>query len=327
MTHDIITLAHGNGGRLTHELIEHIFVPQFQMKREYANKDAAMISCEGQMMFTTDGYTVDPIFFPGGDIGKLAVCGTLNDLLVSGSIPQYLTVNFFIEEGFSLQALRRIVQSMGNVVSENHVAIVAGDTKVLPKGEMVGIQIVTTGIGRVENARLSMSAIQPGDKLFVTGTLGDHGAAVMLARDDYGLQGSVTSDCQSVRPLADPLMKCTAVRFMRDPTRGGLATVCHEISHETGLGIKLMENNIPVRDDVRTYCELLGFDPLYLASEGRIVFVASSNFAMDALLGFSGDAYLIGEVTGEHQHVVMQTGLGASKIVAELEQDVLPRIC
>ncbi len=310
-----------------HELIRNIIAPAFNMQADQINKDAVTIMCAGPLMLTTDGYTVDPLFFPGGDIGKLAVCGTLNDLLVSGAAPLYLTVNLFIEEGFPVQDLTSILQSMGKIATENQVLIVAGDTKVLPKGSIPGIQIATTGIGKVFNPQLSMEHIKAGDKIFVSGSVGDHGAAVMLARDAYGLTGHIISDCQSVKLLADFLMQQDFVKFMRDPTRGGLATVCHEISQTTKLGVHLMENNIPIQPSVNGLCELLGFNPLYLACEGRIVFVTSSEVDIDLLKSFSNEISLVGGISDEHQQVILETPLGGLNIIAELENEALPRIC
>ena len=327
MTSEFISLAHGNGGRLMNELIKNIIAPAFNMSSDQTKNDAAIINCNAPVMMTTDGYTVDPLFFPGGDIGKLAVCGTLNDLLVSGSIPQYLTVNLFIEEGFSLQDFRKIVNSMGKTVAEHNVSIVAGDTKVLPKGQVPGIQIATTGIGKIVNSSLSMDNIEAGDKLYVTGTIGDHGAAVMLARESYGLSGNIKSDCQVVNPVAELLMKLDCVKFMRDPTRGGLATVCHEISQSTGLGMHLVQNHIPIQESVNTFCELLGFDPLYLACEGRIVFICSPEVDLQTFRDISHEITQVGVVTDEHQSVVLETPLGGLNIIPELENEALPRIC
>ena len=324
MNKEYISLAHGNGGRLMNELIHQIIAPAFNMTSEQASKDAVALHCDGTIMVTTDGYTVDPLFFPGGDIGKLAVCGTLNDLLVSGAIPQYLTVNFFIEEGFAIRDLKIIVQSMGQTATANEVSIIAGDTKVLPKGLVSGIQIATTGFGRVSNSALSMNKIQTGDKIYVTGPVGDHGAAVMLAREEYGLKGNIKSDCQSVKSIAELLMQQKTIKFMRDPTRGGLATVCHEISQATGLGVHLVQNTIPIREGVVSVCELLGFDPLYLACEGRIVFVTSPEIDMTFLA--DGIAQ-VGIISDESQQVIMKTSLGGSKIIPELENESLPRIC
>ncbi len=327
MQHKVISLAHGNGGRLMQELIHDIIAPAFNMPSEQTSKDAVAINCDGPLMITTDGYTVEPLFFPGGNIGKLSVCGTLNDLLVTGAIPLYLTVNLFIEEGFSVEDLTSILKSMGKTAAENQASIVAGDTKVVPKGAVAGVQIATTGIGKVFNSQLSMTKIKAGDKIFVSGSVGDHGAAVMLARDAYGLSGALTSDCQSLKSLADFLMRQPAVKFMRDPTRGGLATVCHEISQATKLGVHLVESDIPVQESVNGFCELLGFNPLYLACEGRIVFVTSPELDSDVLKHFSNEIALVGVMSDEHQQVVIETPLGGLNILAELENEALPRIC
>jgi len=322
-----ISLAHGNGGRLMNELINNIIAPAFNMKKDQISLDAVPLNTDYPVMITTDGFTVDPLFFPGGDIGKLAVCGTLNDLLVSGAIPEYLTVNFFIEEGFPVSDLNRIVTSMGETAKHNDVSIIAGDTKVLPKDSVSGIQIATTGIGKTLNTQLSLSQIKPNDLIFCTGPLGDHGVSVMLAREAYGLHGEVKSDCQSVKAIAESLMALDGLKFMRDPTRGGLTSVCHEIAQACSLGINLIEKDIPIRDSVKSFCELLGFNPLQMACEGRIIFIAHPSINKNLLSHISKDIVQIGSMTQQHSQVIIETPLGGFNIVPELENETLPRIC
>lgn len=327
MSEERISLAHGNGGKLTRQLIEKIIAPAFNMSVSLTSQDAALINSKGSLKITTDGYTVDPLFFPGGNIGKLAVCGTVNDLVVSGAKPTYMTVNLFIEEGFSFRELKLILKSIGEEAKVNDVLIVAGDTKVLPKGSIAGIQIATTGVGEIVNPTLAITNIQAGDKVYVSGPVGDHGAAVMLAREAFGLQGEIESDCQSVKSLALALASLPGLKFMRDPTRGGLASVCHEVCDSTKLGIKLMEKQIPIRSQVKAFCELLGFNPLYLACEGRIVFVTSGDMGEKDLKSLSNSISQIGTVSDQFHQLIMETFLGGTNIVPELENESLPRIC
>jgi len=321
-----ITLAHGNGGKLMNELIHEVFLKYFSNPFLKTLTDATEVPLTGQLVVTTDGYIVDPIFFPGGDIGKLAICGTINDLAVSGALPKYLTCNFFIEEGFSIDSLKKICQSMANTAKENKVLIVAGDTKVLPKGESNGITLATTGIGEAQNYPLGFNQIKPSDLVYITGSIGDHGAAVLLAREEFGLSGDVISDCASILPQSQKLLKNPHLKFMRDPTRGGLATVCHEIIDATGLGINLHQNKLPINKGVNTFCEILGFDPLYLACEGRIVFIMDpkgKKLLDDETLKF----HFIGEIDATHDQLLLNTPIGGQKILPILENDALPRIC
>ncbi|MDH5546612.1 MAG: hydrogenase expression/formation protein HypE [Gammaproteobacteria bacterium] len=322
-----ISLAHGNGGRLMQELIQNVFAPAFGVKTLDTTKDAVALDLRGHAVISTDGFTVDPIFFPGGDIGKLAVCGTLNDLLVSGAIPAYLTVNFFIEEGYPISSLTSIATSMGQTARDNQVRIVAGDTKVLPRGNAAGIYIATTGIGVMQRADLSLQRIRTGDSVFISGTVGDHGTAVMLARQEFGLHGDLESDCSCVKPLVEKLLSIETLKFMRDPTRGGLAGVCHEIVNSTGLGVRLKENAIPVQDQVRTMCEILGYDPYQLACEGRVLFVCGPETDLAQLKQISEDICEIGVIEDRSSQVLLETSLGGQRIVPELEGEPLPRIC
>ncbi|WP_369158286.1 hydrogenase expression/formation protein HypE [Candidatus Thiodiazotropha sp. LNASS1] len=330
-----ISLAHGNGGRYMRELIESLFARYLKNANLDIQADAAVLPGlnNGDLLFTTDGFTVQPLEFPGGDIGSLAVHGTVNDLAVSGAIPKYLSLNAFIEEGFELARLEGIIKSIAYAANAVGVQVVAGDTKVVRRGEGGGIYLATTGIGlRDDRLNLGVGMIEPGDKLLVSGPVGDHGIAVMLAREQFGLRGDVKSDAGSVLPFTQALLDLPGLRFMRDPTRGGVATVAHEICRATGLQVRLDQAAIPVRDPVNSVCEMLGYDPLFLACEGRVVAVVAADQA-DAALGCwknlpGGDMVsLIGETRQEDPYVILETDLGGARILEELEDDPLPRIC
>jgi hydrogenase expression/formation protein HypE len=331
-----VSLAHGNGGRYMRELIEELFARHLANPRLDVGADAVHVPLPaGDVVVTTDGFTVQPLEFPGGDIGALAVHGTVNDLAVSGAKPHYLTLNVFVEEGFEIATLDRIVASLAHAAHEAGVAVAAGDTKVLRRGEGGGLYLATAGIGvRRPGLRLGMSEIRAGDRILVSGPVGDHGVAVMLAREQFGLRGELRSDAATVLPLTEALLGLDGLRFMRDPTRGGLATVANEIVRATGLGVRLDEENLPVRDTVRSVCEILGYDPLYLACEGRVVAVVAPEAADAALTAWRAlpagtDATAIGEVaeSAGHARVVLHTTLGGERILEELEDDPLPRIC
>jgi len=334
MTH--ISLAHGNGGRLMRELIEEILAPQLGNPDLDVQADAVHLPLEldgHELMFTTDGFTVKPLEFPGGDIGSLAVHGTVNDLAVSGAIPRYLSLNLFIEEGFELERLQRIIASLAAAAADAGVRVAAGDTKVVGRGEGGGLYLATTGIGlRPRGLRLGLDRIQSGDAVVVSGPVGDHGIAVMLAREQFGLRGDVRSDSASVLPLTRAAAKVPGLRFMRDPTRGGLATVLSEIHRATGLGVRVHDARVPVRDPVRGVCEMLGYDPLYLACEGRVVAVVAESAAERLLTAWhalpqGADAADIGRIEQHGGHVVLETELGGERVLEELEDDPLPRIC
>jgi hydrogenase expression/formation protein HypE len=283
-------------------------------------------------LITTDGFTVQPLEFPGGDIGSLAVHGTVNDLAVSGAQAQYLTLNAFIEEGMEIATLDRIVGSLARAAEEAGVCISAGDTKVLRRGEGGGLYLATTGVGtRLPGVVPSMQRIESGDSVLVSGSVGDHGTAVMLAREEFGMRGDLKSDAASVLPLTREIMKFDGLRFMRDPTRGGIASVAHEIVRATGFGVRF-NHSIPVRDPVRSVCEMLGFDPYYLACEGRVLAVIASDQADAALeawrrLPSGQDAALVGCIVDAPRRVVLETDLGGERFIEELEDDPLPRIC
>ena len=329
-----ISLAHGNGGRLMRELIEQIFARHLGNERLDTQADAAPIELPpGRVLMTTDGFTVQPLEFPGGDIGTLAIHGTCNDLAVSGATPLFLTLNAFIEEGIEVALLDRLVASIARAASESGVVVVAGDTKVVRRGEGGGLYLATTGVGVAPPAlSLSMGNIRDGDRIIVSGPVGDHGICVMLAREEFGMRGQLQSDAASVLPLTLAARDFDCVRFMRDPTRGGLATVMHEVVHATGLQVRLEQASIPVSDEVQSVCEMLGYDPLFLACEGRVVAVVSPDQADDLLSAWralpeGAGAAQIGEVVQGRARVVLVTELGGERILEELEDDPLPRIC
>jgi hydrogenase expression/formation protein HypE len=329
-----ISLAHGNGGRYMRELIETVFARHLSNPLLDVQADAAALpAMEGVIMITTDGFTVQPLEFPGGTIGSLAVHGTVNDLAVSGARPCYLTLNAFIEEGFDMAQLERIVASLASTAREANVSVVAGDTKVLPRGQGGGLYLAATGVGvRPKNLQLGLNRVRPGDSILVSGPVGDHGIAVMLAREQFGLSGELLSDAASVLPLTQALVPLPGLRFMRDPTRGGLATVLHEICRATGLEARLNQVAVPIREQVAAVCEMLGYDPFYLACEGRVVAVVESTQASEALsrlqaLPQGREAAIIGTVNQGRPHIVLETELGGERILDELEDDPLPRIC
>jgi hydrogenase expression/formation protein HypE len=329
-----ISLAHGNGGRYMRELIERVFARHLANPGLDTRADAVPLALtDGDVMFTTDGFTVQPLEFPGGNIGALAVHGTTNDLAVAGAEPLYLSLNAFIEEGMRLALLERIVATLAETANAVGVRVVAGDTKVLPRGEGSGLYLATTGVGiRTTGVRLGLDCIQAGDRILVSGPVGDHGIAVLLAREQFGLRGDLKSDAASVLPLTRAALKFESLHFMRDPTRGGLATVCHEISLASGLGIRLQQTEIPIRDSVQSVCEMLGYDPLYLACEGRVLAVVAEAQAEDLLthwrrLPEGAEAALIGGVEERSPRVLLVTELGGERMLDELEDDPLPRIC
>ena len=329
-----ISLAHGNGGRFMRELIGEIFERHLSNRSLDTQADAVPIALEeGEVLFTTDGFTVQPLEFPGGDIGSLAVHGTTNDLAVAGATPLYLSLNAFIEEGMEIAQLDRIIGSLAEAARAAGVQVAAGDTKVLRRGEGGGLYLATTCVGvRDRGLQLGLSRIQAGDAIVVSGPVGDHGVAVMLAREQFGLRGDVQSDADCVLPLTRALAGLEGLRFMRDPTRGGLATVCHEICHATSLGIRMQQSGVPVRDSVQSVCEILGYDALYLACEGRVVAVIDRAQAPAALAAWQAlpqgrQASIVGHTVHNGPYVILETDLGGERILDELEDDPLPRIC
>jgi hydrogenase expression/formation protein HypE len=328
-----ISLAHGNGGRMMRELIEDLFVPALANPQLDTGADAVSlpVPADQELVVTTDGFTVQPLEFPGGNIGSLAVHGTVNDLAVSGAVPQFMTLSVFLEEGLDIALLRRVIDALASAARECGVAVVAGDTKVVGRGDCDGIYLAATGIGfKPRGTAFALNRARAGDRILVSGPIGDHGAAVMLARQEFGLRGDLKSDAASVLPQAQALMTVTGLRFMRDPTRGGLATVAHELARATGLTVRLSEAEIPVNDSVQSVCELLGFDPLYLACEGRLVAVVApetAEAALAALRTVAPRAALIGHLRVGDSQVVLDTAFGGQRSLDELEDDPLPRIC
>jgi hydrogenase expression/formation protein HypE len=329
-----ILLAHGNGGRLMRELIADVFVRHLGNPLLDANADAVTLPrLDGELMVTTDGFTVEPLEFPGGDIGSLAVHGVVNDLAVAGADPVYCTLSALIEEGLEIAKLDRYIASFARAARHNHMAVVAGDTKVVRRGEGGGLYLSVTGVGvRRAATRLAIDRIAPGDVVLVSGTIGDHGIAVMLAREQFGLSGSLRSDSASVLPLARAVRDFPDLKFMRDPTRGGLATVAHEIARASDHSVVLEQNAVPLRPEVVSVCDMLGYDPYFLACEGRIVAVVDP-FAADEVLTRwralpeGGDAAIVGRIETGGGRVILETGLGGRRVIDELEDDPLPRIC
>ena len=329
-----ILLAHGNGGRLMRELIADIFARH--LANPLLNTDADAVTLpplDGEVMVTTDGFTVQPLEFPGGNLGSLAVHGVVNDLAVAGADPRYLTLSALIEEGLEVEVLDRLIASFAAAARESGVAVVAGDTKVVRHGEGGGLYLSVAGIGvKRAQAPLDITVIAPGDVVLVSGPVGDHGIAVMLAREQFGLSGELRSDSASVLPLAQAVRDLPGLRFMRDPTRGGLATVAHEIARACGHSVALDQTAVPLRPEVVSVCEMLGYDPYYLACEGRIVAVADASTADEILarwqaLPQGADACVIGRIEAGGARLILETGLGGRRILDELEDDPLPRIC
>ncbi|MFN7972534.1 MAG: hydrogenase expression/formation protein HypE [Acidobacteriota bacterium] len=334
-----VVLGHGSGGRLSQELLARLFLPHLGNETLSSLEDAATLPVEisggARLAVTTDGYVVRPAFFPGGDIGRLAVCGTINDLAVSGAAPMCLAGAFLLEEGFPLGDLERIVRSMSDTCASVGTPFVAGDTKVLDRKRGDEIFIVTTGIGIVPAGRsLSIHAARPGDRIVVSGTLGDHGIAVMAAREGLELETELASDCAPVLDLVKAVLAASpGVRCMRDPTRGGLAATLHELAGASRVGVRIQEADIPVRPEVRGACEILGLDPLFIASEGRIVAVvppedADAVVAALRCLPSGSTAAVVGEVASEEPGVVSAaSALGVWRLVPLPAGELLPRIC
>ncbi|MDQ1315539.1 MAG: hydrogenase expression/formation protein HypE [Pseudomonadota bacterium] len=329
-----ILLAHGNGGRLMRELIADIFARHLANPLLDTDADAVTLPpLDGELMVTTDGFTVQPLEFPGGNLGSLAVHGVVNDLAVAGADPRYLTLSALIEEGLEVAVLDRLIASFAAAARESGVAVVAGDTKVVRRGEGGGLYLSVAGIGvKRAQAPLDITKIVPGDVVLVSGPVGDHGIAVMLAREQFGLSGELRSDSASVLPLTQAVRDLPGLRFMRDPTRGGLATVAHEIARACGHSVALEQRAVPLRPEVVSVCEMLGYDPYYLACEGRVVAVADAASANEILsrwrtLPEGRDACIIGRVEAGDSRVILETELGGRRILDELEDDPLPRIC
>jgi len=332
---ETILLAHGSGGKLSHELVERKFLPFLANPALNKLDDSAVFEASGRLAFTTDGYVVNPIFFPGGDIGKLAVCGTVNDLAMNGARPLYLSLSAIIEEGFLLRDLEQIVQSIKKAAEEAEVSIIAGDTKVVNRGQADKLFISTSGVGTIPpGVDISGANARVGDKVLLSGTIGDHGIAIMSQREGLRFSTTLRSDCAPLNRLVSQMLEVSSrIHCMRDPTRGGLATTLNELAGQSKVGIVIEEAEIPVKDEVKAACELLGLDPIYVANEGKLVAIVGPADA-DKILArmkknrYGRDATIIGKVTGEHPgKVVMKTKLGPSRIVDMLSGELLPRIC
>jgi hydrogenase expression/formation protein HypE len=331
---EVIKLAHGDGGKYTQLLIQQLFYKYFNNKLLLQAGDSTVLpAMEGTLAFTTDSFVVKPLFFSGGDIGKLAVCGTINDLVVAGAKPLYLSAGFIIEEGFSMQLLERVVKSMGEVCIKAGVNIVTGDTKVVEKSAVDGIFINTSGIGQIING-YAIKPIEVGDRIIVTGGIGEHGTTIALERYDIKVQGEFKSDCDTLHPFIEELKEhFRSIKIMRDPTRGGLATVLHEFSTLCGLGIHLIEEHIPISEGVRVVNQLLGLDPLYMACEGRMVLVVKESEVEKILdiiqsMDQGKEARIIGKFVKEPEDTIfIENYFGGKRILAQLDGNMLPRIC
>lgn len=330
-----VTLAMGAGGKQTAELIDSVFAARFSSPLLTADDAAVLDRPAGRIAMSTDGFIVSPSFFPGGNIGKLSICGTVNDLSCMGAHPRYLTCAFVIEEGYPLDDLRLIADAMAATAQEAGVALVAGDTKVAGRGQVDGVFITTTGVGEiVEGAAPAGAKAKPGDAIIVTGDVGRHGCTILLARDDFGIEADVTSDCAPLWSSVEAMLDVTRdVHVIRDATRGGVGTVLYEIASQSNVGISLNAADIPVDPTVGGVCRMLGLEPLYLACEGRLVVIAPKDVAqalVEALRGcpHSQGATIIGEVTAERPGwVVMNTEIGTQTLLPQPTGELLPRIC
>jgi hydrogenase expression/formation protein HypE len=339
--HQQIVLGHGSGGKLTADLIDQVFLPAFRNPILDKLDDQAVVEVGGaRLAFTTDSFVVTPIFFPGGDIGRLAVHGTVNDLAMSGARPLYLSAAFILEEGLAVDDLRRIVESMRAAAEEAGVQFVTGDTKVVNRGKGDQVFITTTGIGVIEgNVNISADRAQPGDQIILSGYIGDHGIAIMSQRENLEFEGAISSDCASLNGLvADMLATPSAgstdfIHCLRDPTRGGAATTLNEIAKRASVGMLLREQSIPVRESVKGACEVLGLDPLYVANEGKLVAIVAPEMAQPVLRqmqqhSLGRDAVIIGEVVADHPGMVlMKTQIGGTRVLDVMFGEQLPRIC
>ena len=333
-----ILLGHGSGGKLTHNLIKELFVKYFDNPILRQQTDSALLQIDSSnIAFTTDSYVVDPIFFPGGNIGKLAVCGTVNDLAVSGATPKYISASFIIEEGFPLKELDMIVSSMAAEAKKAGVLIVTGDTKVVNKGQCDKVFINTAGIGILKEKNKSISTgkgIKAGDKIIINGAIADHGMAIMASRNFGNFKTEIKSDCACLNLLIKEILDTDSrIKFMRDATRGGIATILAELTDNNNFGIEINESEVPVNENVRGMCELLGFDPFYVANEGKIVLVVHEEDA-DKVIAvmkqneFGKESTIIGEIVNAHHgKAILRTGIGGNRIIDMLAGEQLPRIC
>lgn len=332
---DKILLSHGSGSKASHELITEFFLPAFGNPALNQLNDQAILEAKDfRIAFTTDSYVIDPIFFPGGDIGKLAVYGTVNDLAMCGAIPLYLSVGFIIEEGFSFDELRKVIYSMKLASEEAGVKIVTGDTKVVNKGKADRLFINTSGIGFVDkDVNISGHKAKAGNKVIISGSIGDHGIAVLSKREGLDFDSPIESDCAPLNGLVRDMLSVTKdINCLRDPTRGGLATALNELAQQSGVGIIIEEAKIPIKEPVKGACELLGYDPLYVANEGKLVAIIPEEHSLEVLAKmrknkYAVDAQIIGEVVAEPKRVILKTIIGGTRIVDMISGELLPRIC
>lgn len=336
-----IVMGHGSGGKMTMDLIQRVFFPHLRSEALSAGNDFARLglpsdaSLEGSLAVSTDSHIVTPLFFPGGDIGRLAVCGTVNDVAMSGAIPLFLTAGFILEEGLPIETIERVAASMAAAAKEAGVQFVAGDTKVAEKGKVDGLYVNTTGIGWVPSTRrIGGEQAAPGDVVLISGTVGDHGIAVLSARGELGFETGVESDVAPLNGLIAAVLEAApSVHVLRDPTRGGLATTLNEIAMQSQMCIQLDEKAIPVAPAVQAACEMLGFDPLYVANEGKVIVIVPESEAAAALAAmrahpFGQGAARIGRVAAEpNKRVLMRTLIGGTRILDVLAGEMLPRIC
>jgi len=332
-----IVMGHGGGGKLGNELVEHLFLPAFRNPALENLGDAALFDLSGgRLAMSTDSFVVQPLFFPGGSIGELAVNGTVNDLAVSGAVPRFLSASFILEEGFPLAQLAAVVKAMAGAATEAGVAIVTGDTKVVERGHGDGCYINTAGVGVLrEGVAVGPRSVRPGDVVLVSGTIGDHGMAIMSVREGLEFESPIRSDCAALNGLIAAVLDAAggSVHAMRDPTRGGLASTLNEIAQASGVGMAIDETRIPVRFEVQSACELLGLDPVYVANEGKAVFFVAPEAAEQVLSVLRAhplgrDAAAIGQATGEHKGMlVARTAMGAIRVIPQQIGEQLPRIC
>lgn len=335
MNNKTVTMAHGAGGKQTSELIDKVFKAHFSNPDLTADDAAVLPAPKGKIAMSTDGFIVSPAFFPGGNIGKLSICGTVNDLACMGAKPLYLSCAFVIEEGFPMEKLEEIAGAMEKTAKEAGVRIVSGDTKVAGKGQVDGVFITTTGVGEIlDGVSTSGDYAKPGDAIIVTGDIGRHGCTILLAREDFGIDADVTSDCAPLWPTVESVLNATKdVHVIRDATRGGVGTVLYEIAGQSKVGIRLNAADVPVASEVKGVCGMLGLEPLYLACEGRLVIMAPKSEAEKIVevlrqCPYSKDAAIIGEVTEEQPgHVVMTTEIGTQALLPQPGGELLPRIC
>jgi hydrogenase expression/formation protein HypE len=336
MKKDTILLDHGSGGKMSHLLITDLVLPIFDNPILSPLHDGAVLDIDGKRLaFSTDTFVVDPIFFPGGNIGDLAVNGTVNDLAMCGAKPLYLSVGLIIEEGFSMADLKKILKGMSIASEKAGVKVVTGDTKVVPKGAVDKIFVNTSGIGKIPvGVDISSRNARPGDKIILSGTIGDHGVAVLTQREGMTFDAPVKSDTAPLSRMVERMVSvCSDIHVLRDPTRGGVGTALNEIAGKSGIGIKIYEEKIPLKDAVAGICELLGFDPIYIANEGKLIAFVDPRYAEKVLAAikedeFGKDACIIGEVMSDHPgRVIMETRIGGIRIVDMLTGEQLPRIC